>query len=232
MTRHSKLLISMLAVTATALPACGQQAAPSPASRNNTSTTAQTNVASTDLSFFEPLRPPESALLKRQPPSLRNAYQEATATVLAQVADVRPGRLLHDLQWIDVELDVVDVLEGALQPELGIVVVEFPGAFLPDSDDRAVEKMRSDLPKGASVWLLRWEGAPPPAPKPGAPKSTSIDPTRYVIVHPNCGVFVETPAGVVAATAQNDGLLSEGAQAEGERFARLSDLASHARKNR
>jgi hypothetical protein len=232
MTRHAKLLISMLAVTATALSACGQETASSPTSGNHTSRTAQTIVASADLSFFEPLRPSESAILKRQPPSLKDAYREATATVLAQVADVRPGRLLKDLQWIDVELDVVEVLEGALQPELDRVVVEFPGAFLPDSNDPMVEKMRSHLPKGASVWLLRWEAAPPPASKPGAPRSTSIDPTRYVIVHPNCGVFVQTPAGAVAATAQNDGLPSEGAQAEGERFARLSDLASHARKNR
>lgn len=232
MIRHSKLLISMLAVTATALSACGQETASSPTSGNDTSTTAQTNVVSADLRFFEPLRPGESAILKRQPASLQDAYQEATATVLAQVADVRHGRLLKDLQWIDVELDVVEVLGGALQPELDRVVVEFPGAFLPDSNDPMVEKMRSSVPKGASVWLLRWEGAPPPATKPGAGKDTSIDRARYVIVHPNCGVFVQDRAGVVAATAQNDGFPSEGAQAEGERFARLSDLASHARTNR
>lgn len=185
----------------------------------------------TDLGFFAPLRPGYTALLKREPPTLAAAYDEATVTVLADVAEVRAGRLIKDLQWVVAELRVSEVLNGSLPPELnGMVLVEFDVAFLPTPLDPIIRRMRDSLPRIPAIWLLKWEGEPPPAPKPGA-ISTSVDPRFYVLVHANCGVFVQGIDGVVAATAQN-GVGSRYAQADGERFTKLSYLAAHARTSR
>ncbi|MFG1913463.1 hypothetical protein [Micromonospora sp. NPDC048898] len=174
-------------------------------------------------------------ILKRQPPTLAAAYDEATATVLAEVKGVRKGRVLKDLQWVAVELRVIEVLSGNLRPELGKKVdVEFPVEFLPEPVDPVVDAMRSTLPKGPAVWLLQWEGSLATPTKPGAPSNPSVDLSMYVTVHPNTGVFIQGPQGVVAATAQekHDGLSARGAEAEGQRFATVNELADHVRQNR
>ncbi|MFF5217482.1 hypothetical protein [Micromonospora sp. NPDC000442] len=152
----------------------------------------------------------------------------STATVLAEVADVRPGRTLGDLQFLDVELTVTEVLRGALRPELGGVVrVEFPAAFLPDPIEATVETMRSQLPRNPSVWLLRWQGEPAATRKPGAPaEDPTADKSLYRVVHPQCGVFAQGEHGVLAATARPEP--ASGAQREAEQLHTLSDLVAKA----
>ena len=234
-----------LALFATSLSACGQIDADTAAPTNTPAVSAQASAVSSyapasarDLRFYSPLCPCGPAIeLTRQPVSLAAAYEEATATVLAQVVDVRPGRSIADLQFIVVELQTTEVLQGALRPELrGKVLVEFPAAVLPDSTAPMVEQMLADIPKGQAVWLLRWEGELAPHRKPGVGMDPTADPTLYVTVHPNAGVFVQGPNRVISATAQSlQGAPPEtvtGAQAEAEKFAALADLAAHARKSR
>lgn len=193
---------------------------------------AELDRPSTDLGFFDPLRLPQSAIPTREPLSLAAAYDEATVTVLADVADVRAGRLIKDLQWVVVELGVREVLNGSLPPQLnGKVLVEFAVAFLPTPIDPIVHRMRDSLPANPTIWLLRWEGEPPRAPKPGTGRSSSVDPRFYVLIHANCGVFVQGADRVVAPTAQQ-GPGPRYAQAEGERLTKLSDLVAHARSAR
>ena len=234
-----------LALFATSLTGCGQGVANTAAPTRAPAVSGQASAFSSyapasarDLRFYSPLRPGGAAVdLVRQPASLAAAYDEATATILAQVADVRPGRTIKDLQFIVVELQTTEVLQGALRPELrGKVLVEFPVAFLPDSTAPMVKQMLADIPKGQAVWLLRWEGEPPPTSKPGAGKDPTVDPANYHTVHPNAGVFVQGPNRVISATAQpsEDGTpnTATDAQAEAEKFASLADLAAHARKSR
>jgi hypothetical protein len=235
-----------LALVATSLSACGQNAATTAAPTKVAAVSAPLSAvvskapaSARDLRFYSRLRPGPAALVVHPPASLAAAYDDATATILAQVVDVRPGRSIADLNFIVVELQTREVLQGALRTELrGKVLVEFPAAFLPDSTAPMVEQMLADIPKGQAVWLLRWEGEPPPVRKPGAGKGMdpSVDPTLYVTVHPNAGVFVQGASRVISATAQlwGDGTpgTATGAQAEAEEFAALADLAAHARKSR
>jgi hypothetical protein len=203
-------------------------AAPPPPSPDNV---PLDRYAASDQRFFDPVRPTAAISMVAPPETLEAALAEATATLVAEVSAVHPGRILHDLQLVDVELRVHEVLRGALRPELGGVVrVEFPASFLPDDIDPVIDRMRAHLPANPAVWLVRWNGEPPPTRKPGAPaKDPTADPTRYRLVHPLCGVFIQGPGHVLAAT----GLPSYpayGAQVEGERFALLSDLAARARR--
>jgi hypothetical protein len=234
-----------LALCATFLSACGQNEANTAAPTKAPTVSAQASAVSSnapasarDFSFYSPLRPGGAAVeLARQPASLAAAYDEATATILAQVTDVRPGRTIKDLQFIVVELQTTEVLQGALRPELGgKVLVQFPAAFLPASTAPMVKQMLADIPKGQAVWLLRWEGEPPRAIKPGAGKDEAVDPTMYVTVHPNAGVFVQGPNRVISATTQSSEggtpNTATGAQAEAEKLASLADLSAHARKSR
>lgn len=236
LSRPPKTVVA-LALLATSLSACGYSSSKAAAPSKAPTVSSKANAATDDLSFYAALRPSGNVLLKRQPESLRAAYDEATATVLAEVADVRPGRTINDLQFIVVELDTKEVLQGVLRPELGgKVLLEFPAAFLPDSTGPVIEEMRAAIPVDGAIWLIRWQGEPPIAPKPGVSKDNTVDPTMYATVHPNSGVFVQGANGVIAATAQTtDGgrtITATGAQAEGERFASLVDLAAHARNSK
>ena len=232
-----------LAVVATSLSACGQNAANTAAPTKVAAVSAQASAVVSnapasvrDLRFYSHLRADGPAVeLVRQPASLAAAYEEATATIVAQVTDVRTGRTILDLQHIVVELRTTEVLQGALRPELsGKVLVEFPAAFLPDSTAPMVKQMLADIPKGQAVWLLRWEGEPPAVRKPGSGKDPTVDPTKHRTVHPNVGVFVQGPKRVISATAQlsEHGTPATDAQAEAEKLASLAELAAHARKSR
>jgi hypothetical protein len=214
-----------LALCATFLSACGQNEANTAAPTKAPTVSAQASAVSSnapasarDFSFYSPLRPGGAAVeLARQPASLAAAYDEATATILAQVTDVRPGRTIKDLQFIVVELQTTEVLQGALRPELGgKVLVQFPAAFLPASTAPMVKQMLADIP--------------------GAGKDEAVDPTMYVTVHPNAGVFVQGPNRVISATTQSSEggtpNTATGAQAEAEKLASLADLSAHARKSR
>ncbi|MEU7610204.1 hypothetical protein [Micromonospora sp. NPDC049204] len=187
-----------------------------------------------DLGFYKAVRLGDGAVLRPQPVSLEAALDESTATVLATPIGVRAGRLIHDLQFVDVELRIAEVLHGALRPELkGVVQVEFPVAFLPAPVQPAVDQMSSHLPKNPAVWLLRWDGKPPATRKPGVPaEDPTVDKTKYKLVHTNCGVFTQGEKGVVAATAQSgEGHEpTSGAQSEAQSLPKLSDLVTLVRK--
>jgi hypothetical protein len=201
---------------------------------NTVSASTLDRYSAQDLKFFEPVRPGEGAMLVRQPASLAAALKRSTATVVATVNNVKAGRIIHDLQFIEVELKVTEVIEGALRPELkGVVRVEFVGTFLPGSVDPMVDAMRANLPQNPSVWLLRWQGEPPAIRKPGAPaEDATADKTLYRVVHPNSGVFTQGEDSVVAATAQDEmeAGAPQGAQLEGEKFGKLSELVTRVRK--
>ncbi|MEU7610202.1 hypothetical protein [Micromonospora sp. NPDC049204] len=184
-----------------------------------------------DQPFFEALRPSEAMSMVPPPGTLEAAFAKATATVIARVAAVNIGRILHDLQFADVELHVHEVLRGSLRPELnGVVRVEFPAAFLPGDINPVLDRMRSRLPENPAVWLLRWNGEPPPTRKPGAPiQDPTADLSRYKLVHPTCGVFAQGADHVIAATAPSS-YPAYRAQKEGEQFALLSELADRARQ--
>ncbi|HET6531885.1 MAG TPA: hypothetical protein VFH03_14945 [Actinoplanes sp.] len=207
-------------------------AAASPAARSTATPAADAapnQYTASDLRFFAPLRPGREAALKCEPETLEAAFAEATATVTAEVTGVQPGRTYNGLQFLEVELEVVEVLRGALRPELnGVVRVEFPATFRPDPIEPTVAAMRSQLPAGPAVWLLRWQREPPPTRKPGAPADDpSSDKSLYRVVHPNCGVFAQGARGVLAVTARPG--IPWGAQHDGEQFRTLSELASKAR---
>jgi hypothetical protein len=223
-------------VASLATAGCGQAVGAGGAAEPVNTTVASTldQYSAQDLEFFEPVKPGEGVILRSQPASLAKALERSTATVVATVTGVEPGRTIHDLQFLVVELKVTEVLEGALRPELnGVVRVEFDGTFLPDPIAGKVDAMKANLPQNPSVWLLRWQGEPPPTRKPGAlAEDPTVDKTLYRLVHPNAGVFAQSKDGVVAATAQveEEAGPPQGAQSEGEKFSKLSELATHLRK--
>ncbi len=179
-----------------------------------------------DLRFYQPFRPGQASLLVPQPVTLEAAFAEATVTVVAEVAGVRAGRSIGDLQHVEVELRVKQVLRGALRPELnGVVRVEFPSVWRPASIEATAASMRERLPENPGVWLLRWQGEPPPTRKPGARlDDPTADKSLYRPIHPNIGVFVQGEGNVVAATAQAGP--ARDAQREGEQLRHLSDLVA------
>jgi hypothetical protein len=186
-----------------------------------------------DLRFFKPLQPRANWSVPVPPETLDDAFHEATATVLAKVTGVQPGRTVGGdpaLQFIEVDLEVAQVLRGQLRPELkGSVRVEFPGAFRPDPIAPAVDAMRANMPAKLGVWLLRWEGEESSARKPGAPRNSSTsDKNLYVVVHPDCGIFVETEDGVVSASGPSRP--GAAAQSEAESYRTLGDLVARAKE--
>jgi hypothetical protein len=189
-----------------------------------------------DFQFFEPMRLPEGATGFEAPDTLNGAYELTTTTVLAKVANVRPGRTIKgeagDLQWVVVELDVVEVLNGELEPTLnGKTEVEFAANWAPTPVDPIVQKMRASLPSEPSVWLLRWEGRPFGL-MPGAKVDDfNVDKTKYVLANHDVGVFAEQNGVLVSATASKD-VPSRGARKQAEDLKTVKALADHARKFR
>lgn len=176
--------------------------------------------------FFAPIRPGPAMDLKMQPPTLDQAYAEASAVVEADVVGVRAGREIGGMSSVIVTLAPARVLRGALRPDIG-VDVEFGPIFDP-ADVRRIAGTMDSFPPARGVWLLRWQGEPSRQRKPGAPRiSSGQDPALYRTVHPNCGVFVQGPEHVEAPSAQDD-TSGHGAQAEAERFTTLAELADHA----
>jgi hypothetical protein len=78
------------------------------------------------------------------------------------------------------------------------------------------------------VWLLRWQGEPPPTRRPGAPADDpTADRSLYRVLHPACGVFAQGKGGVVAVTAPAGSAAN--VQREGEQLRTLGELAARAR---
>jgi hypothetical protein len=210
--------------TLTVLAGCGSEAV---------TDTAQ---GDSDLSFFEPMRLPEAASGFEPPDTLDRAYKATSVTVLANVKNVRPGRTIKgdagELQWVVVELDVVEVLNGELEPTLnGKTEVEFAANWAPEPVDPVVQHMRANLPSEPSVWLLLWEGGSRGL-RPGVKVSDlNVDTTKYVVANLEIGVFAEENGVLVSATAQ-EGSPSRGARKQAEDLATVEALAEHARKFR
>ncbi|BBH71319.1 hypothetical protein ACTI_80040 [Actinoplanes sp. OR16] len=193
-------------------------------SRAAVSSATPAPVSTAGEAFYRALRPGPAAMLTRQPKSLAAAFAESTAVVVAEVTAVTEGRLIGDMQTAVVDLDVIRVLHGDLQPGLPDTRVEFGVSFLPEPIAPLVGRMHADVPRGPAVWLLKWQGRPAPDRKPGAPRR---DPTAdlglYNIVHYNCAILVDGPdRHVVSAIAQDGDPF--GAQAEAESYPDLDTL--------
>jgi hypothetical protein len=134
-----------------------------------------------DDAFWDTLRL-EGAMVV-QPPALRTLGTRSTVTVLARVVDVRRSRVLHGTDVIAVVLQPQRVLAGRLRAA-GPLRVETL-SLGPTPTARRVAALRAALPKGLSVWYLRWQGTPPATTKPGAPPlQLPTDPDLYGLTHP------------------------------------------------
>jgi hypothetical protein len=211
MTRNLATTAVTLAVAAVALSACTPEqpiidygpALPSPALASAGPPVGE--------DFFAVLRHGERADLVPEPASLTEAYAGATAVIEADVSGVGPGRVVGKPPLLQVTIDLrpVRVLHGTLPPGSGRVSVEFIASVPADDPGATVGRMNADLP-GRGIWLLR------------KPSSAS----RYELLHPNTGIFVQGPGHVEAPSAQR--LPARGARAEAQRFATLDELAAHA----
>jgi hypothetical protein len=187
-----------------------------------------------DLAFFERFKL-ENALTLPPPASVSVAAEQSTAVVLAEVADVENGQTIvgdgtHDVMAkVGVVLRNVEVLDGALQPELkGRVVVEL---MLPDGADKVgIESLKTELPSGKSVWFLHWLGSPPAVAKlkPGAVARPAHEQQLYGLISMQ-GVFVQGSDRVVSAVAEEHGPSADMAT-DGAQFKKLSELVTKVRE--
>jgi hypothetical protein len=179
-----------------------------------------------DLEFYRRFRW-DAVSFARTPKDLRAAVEESTAVILARIIDVRPTRRIGDpeIGMAAFVLQPVEVIAGRLRPELaGVVEVEFFG--LPE-DPAGLAELRGSLPNGLALWFLRWQGEPPPNPKPDAPSPDPVaDLTRYTTAHPAM-VFAPGPDGLVSAFFLNDPTFTaDRAPGEALGFGRLSELVA------
>jgi hypothetical protein len=209
--RRAVLCVMLLFVSAGC--ATAQPAAPLPAP------THPAPVSTTGADFYQALRPGPAALLTRQPKTLAAAFDEATAVVEAEVTAVNPGRLIGDMHTVTVGLDVARVLHGELRPGLPDTRVEFGVSFQPGPVTPLANRMHADVPRGPTVWLIRWQGAR----SPGYPADLGL----YTIVHYNCAVLADGPDGHVFSAIAQEGTPA-GCRAEAEGYATLTDLARDA----
>lgn len=191
--------------------------------------------------FWDALSPKGEGMSQMAPPaSLAEAYDDATATVAAEVTGVRPGRVIRggagDLYWVVVELKVNELLNGRLEPSLnGKTQVEFAAAWDHGALDTIVDGMPETLPKGQAIWLIKWEGEfkltkpLPPGADPAAFDS-SMDKTKYVMVHPDVGAITEDAGRVVSLTAW-EGASPRGALAEAQQLGSIEAVVQHARNH-
>jgi len=177
-----------------------------------------------DMGFYDALRV-DGALLAPPPADVAAAVEDSTLVVVATIADVSPARVIGDLQTVGIRLDVVEVLHGEVRPEPGgPVVVEYPVGS-PATVDSRVAALRGWLPEGATIWFLRWQGVRRP------PVSTDpADPRFHSMIHMHA-MFAQGQDKVVNPLGEHDtGFRSlPGLQADGERFARLTELAARIR---
>jgi hypothetical protein len=182
------------------------------------------------------MRPPLSAIPPPPARSLEEAYDLATVTVLATVKNVRPGRVIKgpagDLQCAVIELNVLEVLNGALEPTLkGKVEVSFAANWAPEPIDPVVQQMRANMPSEPSVWLLEWSGNTEHL-KPGVTlEQLGADLSNYTILDYDTGVFVEDNGVLTSGAGTLEGPRG-GARKEAEGLGTLDALAENARKHR
>lgn len=185
-----------------------------------------------DSTFYDAMRGKTAGVLLVAPPvSVKAATEAATVVVSAKVGDVAAQRVIGDVQTMRVVLADVDVLHGKLEPSLGdqVPVELFLGE--PANVDGQIKAFQSALPKGYSVWFLRWQGDKAAVTKPEAnPADDPADPSLYAVIHRHA-VFAQGPKGVINAIAERDpeGRAMPGLQAEGEKLTKLSGLADQVR---
>lgn len=185
-----------------------------------------------DAKFYRPMQMKMAgALLVRPPGTVKAATEKATVVVAARVGDIVAQRVISNAQTVGVLLTDVEVLHGQLEPSLaGKVKVElFLGA--PANVAEQIDSFRAALPKGYSIWFLRWQGDKQPITKPGAdPAEDPADPTLYSVVHRHA-MFTQGPDSVINAIAEHgsDGRALPGLQAEVEKLSKLSELADQVR---
>ena len=185
-----------------------------------------------DAKFYRPMQMRMGgALLVRPPGNVKAATDKATVVVAARVGDIVAQRVISNAQTIGVLLTDVEVLHGKLEPSLaGKVKVElFLGAVANVAEQ--IDSFQAALPKGYSIWFLRWQGDKQPITKPGAdPAEDPADPTLYGVVHRHA-MFTQGPDTVLNPIAEHDhdGKPLPGLQAEVEKLSKLSDLADQVR---
>ena len=183
-----------------------------------------------DLRFFDALRM-DGALLTRPPADVRAAAQQSTVVVLARMRDITPVRVVGGLQMGGIDLEVLETLSGNQRPELvGKVIVEFPLGD-PSRADESVAALRAALPVGEGIWFLRWQGDKAPVTKPEVTVNTDpSDPRFYGLIH-MYAMFMQGSGKVVNPLGEHlEGARPlPGLQSDGERFAKLSELAAHIR---
>jgi hypothetical protein len=171
---------------------------------------------------------PEGAVLTRPPADVHDAVKEASAVVVAEIADVKLTRMVADTQMVGLVLRSPEVLQGSLKHGTGNVVVEFLFGR-PDEASQALSDLKSTLPAGKAVWFLRWQGEQPKVQKPDRPKSTVGDPALYNVLHMHA-VFVQGQTRVVSAfTEPEDAAPTVGVAASASKHAKLSDLVREVR---
>jgi hypothetical protein len=153
-----------------------------------------------DARFFGALQLEGASIVR--PPSLAVLEGRSTVAVLATVVDVRPSRVLHGTGVLAVVLRPQQVISGRLQAAGDIRVETL--SLGPRSPGSQAAGLRAALPRGTFLWFLRWQGAPLPATKPGAPAiQGSSDPHLYALSHPYA-VVGQGSRGVVALLAEKD----------------------------
>jgi hypothetical protein len=172
---------------------------------------------------------PEGAVLTRPPANLNEAVKEASAVVVAEIADIKLTRIVADTQMVGLVLRSPEVLQGSLKHGTGDVVIEFLFGR-PDEASQALSGMKSSLPAGKAVWFLRWQGEPPKVQKTDRPKSTVGNPDLYNVLHLHA-VFLQGQNGVVSAFREPDEPApTEGVAASVSKHAKLSDLVRDVRE--
>ncbi|MFC6884235.1 MULTISPECIES: hypothetical protein [Actinomadura] len=188
---------------------------------------------SENVRFFNRFRMP-GALLVKPPRDLAAGARKATAVIVAEVADVRRTRVVGPSEarvpMTGVVLRPVETLHGRLRPELNEVVVEFLGEATVDSPN-PVAALRASLPRGKSVWFLRWQGTPPNVSKPGARPIPAESKAFYDVISLEGGMFTQGARTVVSPIAAESGDPAgpPTMRKDGERLRKLSELAKKVR---
>lgn len=195
-----------------------------------------------DARFYAALQPGPGFVAVRPAESLDRAEAESTVAVLAEVKDVIPLDFYPDdsgpadepagrgVQTMGIVLRPVEVLSGALRPELADVTVEFLAGPLPFGPDQK-SQLAPLLPKGQSIWFLRWQGQR----RAGVPASVPINDRglgRYALVSFE-SVFTQGLDGAVRAPIaayENMGSHDGDVVAEAAGFQRMTELAEAIRQ--
>lgn len=146
---------------------------------------------------------------------LEVAVEQATATVLAQVTDIRITRALGSkdegrVEYVGLTLKPVEILSGTLpKQDRESLTVEFVGSVA------SISALKSQLPEGYGLWLLRNKAEAPPGMK--------IDPAAvseedYYRLVSSQGLFIQGPKGVINPLVVDPGPDADPTANELERF--------------